>query len=541
MRTAVDDDLEGGGEGPGPDAAAVEEVEGLGGTAEGARRLPSWAGDAALLAAVVVGLVARFVQRSPLWLDEALSVNIARLPVGDLLDALRHDGHPPLYYLLLHGWMDLVGESDAAVRALSGAFSVAALPLAWIAGRRLAGRSGARWSLAVAALSPYLVRYATETRMYSLVMLLVLAGYLLLADALHRPTRSRLGGLAVVSGLLLLSHYWSFYLLAAVGLVLVARAWRRPAERAATVPVVLAVAAGGVLFLPWIGGFLYQSGHTGTPWGEPFRPTVMVQTMLADMGGGAVGEANLYASAVVVLVLVALFAARSPWPSLRLDLRTVPGVRWELAVVALVLAIGTLAGYATDATFQGRYAATVVPLVLLAVAVGITKVPSPARAVVALAYGGLSLFGVGWINHVERTQSDEVAAAVAEQAGPGDVVVYCPDQLGPAYSREMPEGLVEVAYPTLDRPDRVDWVDYADRNAAADPGRVAQEVLATAAGHAVFVVWAPGYDTFESQCQDLVNALGAGRTLVEQDGAHHYEPATLSVRPAARGPAGPVG
>ena len=79
------------------------------------------------------------MQRSPLWLDEALSVNIARLPVGDLLEALRHDGHPPLYYLLLHYWMEVVGEGDVAVRALSGIFAVASLPLAWVAGRRLAG------------------------------------------------------------------------------------------------------------------------------------------------------------------------------------------------------------------------------------------------------------------------------------------------------------------------------------------------------------------------------------------------------------------
>jgi hypothetical protein len=48
-----------------------------------------------VVAIVVVGVVLRFVQRSPLWLDEALSVNIAGLPLGDLFDALRHDGHPP--------------------------------------------------------------------------------------------------------------------------------------------------------------------------------------------------------------------------------------------------------------------------------------------------------------------------------------------------------------------------------------------------------------------------------------------------------------
>src|SRR4051812_39100045 len=43
------------------------------------------------LVAVVLGGVLRFVTRSPLWLDEALSVNIAKLPLGDIGSALRHD------------------------------------------------------------------------------------------------------------------------------------------------------------------------------------------------------------------------------------------------------------------------------------------------------------------------------------------------------------------------------------------------------------------------------------------------------------------
>ncbi|HEY6417157.1 MAG TPA: glycosyltransferase family 39 protein, partial [Acidimicrobiales bacterium] len=109
-------------------------------------RLPPWTASAALVAIVAAGVALRFVQRSPLWLDEALSVNIAQLPLGDLFEALRHDGHPPFYYLLLHYWMDVVGDGDAAVRALSGIFSVASLPLVWVAGRRLAGTTGARWA-----------------------------------------------------------------------------------------------------------------------------------------------------------------------------------------------------------------------------------------------------------------------------------------------------------------------------------------------------------------------------------------------------------
>ena len=502
-------------------------------------RAPAWVTPVAIGAVVVVGVVLRFVQRSPLWLDEALSVNIAQLPVGDLLDALRHDGHPPLYYLLLHYWMEVVGDGDNAVRALSGIFAVASLPLVWVAGRRLAGPEGARWALVLAALSPYWVRYATETRMYSLIMLLVLAGYLLLLDALHRPTWRRLAGVAVVSGLLLLSHYWAFYLLAGVGVALALRAWRRPEARATTVRVIAAVAAGGVFFLPWLGGFLYQSTHTGTPWGSPLRPTAIVAIVLTDMGGGTLTEASLYGGVVLVLVLLGLFAVRSGDGEVTLDVRTAPTVRHEVLVVGLVLAIGALVGIATSATFQSRYAAVVVPLVLLAAAVGIVRLPGWSRLVAGAVYLGLAAFGLGWVNYYQRTQSAEIARAVSDRARPGDVVVYCPDQLGPGYSRAMPDGLVELAYPRLSDPARVDWVDYADVNAAADPVAIAQEIRERAGDNAVFVVWMPDYRTFGDQCQTLVGELGVTKNLVLQNEGRYYEPAFLTWAPGAADAADP--
>jgi hypothetical protein len=145
---------------------------------------------------------------------------------------------------------------------------------------------------------------------------------------------------------------------------------------------------------------------------------------------------------------------------------------------------------------------------------------------------GMSLFGVAWVNYYQRTQSADVAAAVRDHAQPGDVVVYCPDQLGPAYSREMPDDLVEMSYPTLGAPDRVDWVDYAERNGAADPQALAQDILDEAGDNAVFLVWMPDYNTFGRQCEDLAAALGANDALVIGDNGKFFEPAFLYWRPA---------
>ena len=91
-------------------------------------------------AACACGIALRFGSPGALWLDEAISVDIAQLGPGGILTALRQDGHPPLYYLLLHGWMEVLGDSAGSARALSAVFSIATIPLAWFAGMRL-GRS----------------------------------------------------------------------------------------------------------------------------------------------------------------------------------------------------------------------------------------------------------------------------------------------------------------------------------------------------------------------------------------------------------------
>src|SRR5687767_12736664 len=98
------------------------------------------------------------------WIDEAIAVGIASHEPGEIPALLRQDGSPPLYYLLLHGWIGLFGDGEAATRALSLVFAAAAVPAAWWA-------AGAR-AAAVVSICPFLTYYAQEARMYTLVAVL---------------------------------------------------------------------------------------------------------------------------------------------------------------------------------------------------------------------------------------------------------------------------------------------------------------------------------------------------------------------------------
>jgi 4-amino-4-deoxy-L-arabinose transferase-like glycosyltransferase len=490
----------------------------------------------AVAGAVVAGVFLRFWTRSHLWLDEALSVDIARLPIGDIPGALRRDGHPPLYYFLLHEWMALFGDGDTAVRSLSGVFALLALPLAWFAGKRAGGRITGLAFVALVSLSPFALRYATETRMYSLVMLLVLAGYLLVANALERTSWLTLAGVVVVTGLLVLSHYWALWLLGATMLVLGWHAWRtRGDDRRRTVTVMIAISVGGLFLVPWLGVMLYQSAHTGTPWAAPVRPTTLVTQTLQDFGGGDFAEGLVLGWGLLMLFLLGLFGRAVDRRRIEIDVRTQPQVRHEAAVIALTIAIATAVGYLSSTTFATRYAAAFYPLFMLIAAVGLCRFSGRvARDLVAAGFLVLGL--IGGVNNAitDRTQAGDVAAAIRAGAQPGDVVVMCPDQLGPAMHRLLPDslGLTQLAYPTLGDPSFVDWREYAKRNAAADPAAIADEIVARAGkAHSVWLVVSGTYKTLEGQCEALDNVLGSalpGRdTVVIENGNKFFEHESL--------------
>ncbi len=466
---------------------------------------------------LVAGVVARFLTVSPLWLDEALTVNIARLPLGDMFVALRHDGAPPLYYLILHGWMDMAGTGDVAARALSGLLAVGALPLMWLAGRRLAGEADRRvaWAgVLLLASSPFAIRYGTEARMYSLVVVLVLAGFLALDTVLQRRSRRAAVVLGLVTGLLLLTHYWAFYLVGAVGVLLAAQ-WRRAegARRA-----LLAMAVGSLLFVPWLPSFVEQMRATGTPWGRAARPRVVFDIVL-QFGAGLPDTALPLGLLLYALLALGLFGRAVGSGIVTLDLRGRPPGRMLAAAVALTMVFAVVVGQVTGSAYAVRYAAVVFPVVLLLAAMGSATLAGtwvgPAVVGLAVALG----FATAIPNMAgDRTSAGRVAAALRAEAQPGDVVAYCPDQLGPSVSRILaasPGGepdLVQVTFPRGTGPELVDWVDYEAVNRAAPTGPFARMLLDRAGpGRSVWVVWSPGYRTFGTKCQGLLTDLRQAR------------------------------
>ncbi|MGQ0623178.1 MAG: glycosyltransferase family 39 protein [Sporichthyaceae bacterium] len=491
-------------------------------------RLRPFAGPI-VTAVLVAGIALRLYSPSPFWLDEAQSVEFASRPLTDLHTLLETDGAPPLYYLLLHGWLDAagalgLGDGVWVARSFSMAAALAALPLAYLVGRRLGGsRRHGVLTLLVLAANPWAIKYAGEARMYSLVVLLVLVAMLAGDWLRRRQDAAPVIAVAALTAALLLTHYWSIFLLASVAVILLGRAARVPAERPLARRAVIAMAGGGVLFLPWVPTMLHQSAHTGAPWAP--RPDLGDLAHLPLEWAGGTGPVGwTLGSMLVPLMLIAVFVRRRTGSDVVIGVRPggVTGLLGLLLAGTLVLALAV--SMASGGAVVGRYSAVVVPVVVLLIAFGIVTLPRTAGLAVLSLLVGLGLLGGVTVATTDHSHAGRVADALGARAGAGDLLVYCPDQLAPGVEARLDvPGLERVSLPAQRDPRVVDWTDYTDAVDALRLRRLAEDitdVIKADPGAAVWLITAVNpYRTHTEVCDPLrtrlVAALGVPNQVLD--------------------------
>jgi hypothetical protein len=132
--------------------------------------------ESAIWLVIIITLVGGFLRAlalstKGLWLDEAFSIWLANHSIAEMMQwIVRIDQHPPLYYLLLHGWIALGGDTAYHVRFLSVVFGTATIPVIYLIGKRISGEVMGLAAALILAFSPFNIYYAQETRMYTLLM-----------------------------------------------------------------------------------------------------------------------------------------------------------------------------------------------------------------------------------------------------------------------------------------------------------------------------------------------------------------------------------
>lgn len=142
-----------------------------------------------------------------IWFDEAFSAYLVQFSFADIAHFTSLDVHPPFYYWVLKAWSMLFGTGELALRALSVLFGAAAIALTYGLARRQFGRLAASVTLLFLIVSPMLIRYSDEARMYTLVAVIVL----LAMHVLLRASATNSRALWVLYGILVALGMWTHY------------------------------------------------------------------------------------------------------------------------------------------------------------------------------------------------------------------------------------------------------------------------------------------------------------------------------------------
>lgn len=148
------------------------------------------------------------ITRDSLWDDEAWSAWAAGAPrLSIVLERVQADVHPPLYFLLLHGWMRVAGDSVLALRLPSLWMGLIALAGTFAVGARLFDRRMGLWAMVLLGAAGFLLYYTREARMYMQLMGLAALSTYACVVWLKRPTLWRAVIYAVSLAAMLYTHY----------------------------------------------------------------------------------------------------------------------------------------------------------------------------------------------------------------------------------------------------------------------------------------------------------------------------------------------
>ena len=174
-----------------------------------------------LVAILVLAVILRIylIGNHGLWQDELSSLRFAKFSLMGLIQEVAAiDNHPPTYYIFLHYWIWIFGDSEASLRMPSAVFSVLSVIFTYKVGKMLFNTRVAEIAGLLLAVSAFSIYYAQEVRMYSfLAFTSVLSVYFLL-KYLDKQTPWSLINYVWSSTLLVYTHLYGLFVLFAENL-----------------------------------------------------------------------------------------------------------------------------------------------------------------------------------------------------------------------------------------------------------------------------------------------------------------------------------
>jgi mannosyltransferase len=431
-------------------------------------RIPRRVSTAGLLTGLIIisGVLRSRELGGQLWFNEALATGVASHSLSALPGVLRNAGSSPLYYVLLHIWIQVFGAGEISVHGLSVLIAQLGILAACWVGWSLGGRRGGIYAAILFAFSSYLTRYSNETQPYVLLIvlgLLTAGGFL---QAFVHRRRQYLWLFAIGLAALLYTQasagLYAFGALVAFGLV-----WRLSPDRSGLLrDAAIGFGAPLILYLPWLPTTIYQIGHATSPW--HYAPLLGADVPADLLGGERVDVALLVAVVVGFAPFLAAGQRRRP------EAITV----WALiALPASALILARLSSLVTPGWVE-RYFGPMVAALLLIGALGAARARIIGAAVILL----ILVFNFNSASFVATYKSDlrDVSGELGGRLHDHDLVVVAqPEQVALA-QYYLPSGLryANTIGPVSD-PTYMNWSDAQKRLQNAAPAATLGRLIAS--------------------------------------------------------------
>lgn len=410
--------------------------------------------DAVMLSigmAVFAGLALATISSSSIWFDEGFSAYFAALPPLEIIYFTAFDVHPPLYYLALHSWTALFGGTEFGIRSLSLVFALSIILFGFLIVRHGFGRRAGYAALAVLALSPLLVRYGTEARMYTMATAVCFAAtYVLLVVTQTASRRKRLvlwGLYALLVAIGMWTHYFTLFIWIAHALWLLSRAYQPKTSFIHLVKNgigkgwIASIGLSIILFLPWLPSMLTQLGmiQVGGFWIKPVTLATIPSQLTNAVSYLPITQVTGWlAIGFVILAVLALRLGREAYPRLNASAKSSYLLLAILAFVPMILLfIASLPPLRPAYVERYILTASLFFTILIAVTLALAYVGRMKRWVIVsssllgvlLIIGIQQVYTLGNFNREEGTRSfvrQAVEAINRTNSGPAPILIDSP-------------------------------------------------------------------------------------------------------------------
>ena len=149
-----------------------------------------------------------------LWLDELYSWYFAskNSVFATVFELFKQDVHMPLYFVILHFWIKIFGQSDISMHLCTLFLTLPLIPISFYIAKNLFNKATGYFASIIMALSGFCIYYSIEVRFYGLVFILALLSAFYFTKMLYKYEKKYAIGF-------LLSHLLLIYTFSITGLL----------------------------------------------------------------------------------------------------------------------------------------------------------------------------------------------------------------------------------------------------------------------------------------------------------------------------------